>query len=155
MEIQELHKYLEIGKLPVLIYCEEKYNGIWCMLQLTKNNKIFLDFTDNINSNSEGDFRTTFVYDSFEELLKAVENFTGRKVSELSINPDVTHISGSNPAWLDFQWDLYNGKVKMLENYKKIFIGDLWWRFLFQKKVKPDCSTEKLNALIMQRDYEY
>ena len=63
------------------------------MLQLTKNNKIFLDFTDNINSNSEGDFRTTFVYDSFEELLKAVENFTGRKVSELSINPDVPYIS--------------------------------------------------------------
>ena len=150
MEIQELYKYLEIGKLPVLIYCEEKYNGIWCMLQLTKNNKIFLDFTDN----SEGDFRATFVYDSFEELLKAVENFIGCKVSELSINPDVTHISGSNPAWLDFQWDLYNGKVKMLENYKKIFIGDLWWRFLFQKKVKPDCSKEELNALIMQRDYE-
>ena len=70
MEIQELHKHLEIGKLPVLIYCEEKYNGIWCMLQLTKNNKIFLDFTDNINSDSEGDFRATFVYDSFEELLK-------------------------------------------------------------------------------------
>ena len=56
MEIQELHIHLEIGKLPVLIYCEEKYNGIWCMLQLTKNNKIFLDFTDNINSDSEGDF---------------------------------------------------------------------------------------------------
>ena len=26
------------------------------MLQLAKNNKIFLDFTDNINSDSEGDF---------------------------------------------------------------------------------------------------
>lgn len=119
------------------------------MLKLTRNNKIFLDFADNINSDSEGDFRATFVYDSFEELLKAVENFTGRKLSELSINPDVSHISCSNPAWLDFQWDLYNGKVKMLENYKNFFIGDLWWRFLFQKKVKPDCSTEELNALIM------
>ena len=27
MEIQELYKYLEIGKLPVLIYCEEKYKS--------------------------------------------------------------------------------------------------------------------------------
>ena len=75
MEIQELHKYLEIGKLPVLIYCEEKYNGIWCMLQLTKNNKIFLDFTDNINSDSEGDFRATFIFDSLDELIKAVTDY--------------------------------------------------------------------------------
>ena len=134
MEIQELHKHIEIGNLPVLIYCEEKYNGIWRMLKLTKNNKIFLDFTDNNNPDSESNFRATFIFYSFEKLLKEVEYFTGRKLNELSIYPDVSHISKSNLAWLDFQWDLYNGKAKMLENYKNFFIGDLWWRFLYQKK---------------------
>ncbi|MBR5514340.1 MAG: hypothetical protein IKV85_10225 [Ruminococcus sp.] len=104
------------------------------MLKLTKNNKIFLDFTDNNNPDSDGDFRATFIFDSFEKLIKEVEYFTDRKLNELSIHPDVPYISSSSPAWLDFQWDLYNGKVKMLENYKNFFIGDLWWRFLYQKK---------------------
>lgn len=153
MTIQELKRYLEIGKLPVVIFCEKRYEGICCMLKITRNNKLFLDYDDTYNDADSGAFRATFIFDSFDKLIRSVENFTNRALNELIINPYCyDKFECSEPQWLDFQWDLYNGKVQMLQDYCDFFIGDFWWKGLFYKKIKPDCSREELSEWLKQAD---
>lgn len=32
----------------------------------------------------------------------------------------------------------------MMDNYDDFFIGDFYWDGLFQKKIKPDASTDEI-----------
>lgn len=152
MTSQDLISYIELGRLPVIVYCEKKYEGICCMLKVSRNNTIFLDYDDTyIDAESKGTFRATFKYDSFDKMLQAIEKFTKNDLNELVINPYCyDKFSGEEPKWLEFQWDLYNGKIKLLDNYNEFFIGDFWWNGLFQKKIRPDSTKEELDSLIKQ-----
>lgn len=152
MTVEELNRYVEIGKLPVVIYCEKRYEGICCMLKLIKDNKVFLDFDDTYDDGaSEGAFRATFKFDSFDRLIQAVEQYTDTKLSELTINPYCYEkFECTEPQWSAFQWDLYHGKIAMLQDYSDFYIGDFWWKGLFLRKIRPDCSREELSSWIKQ-----
>lgn len=119
------------------------------MLKATKNNIIFLDYDD--ADDSEGAFRATFQFDTFDQMLQSIEAFTETELTELVINPNCyDKFECSKPEWIKFQWDLYNGKIKLLNNYSKFSIGDFWWKGLYQKKIRPDCSQNELTAWIEQ-----
>lgn len=152
MESRELIKYVETGRLPVVIYCEKRYDGICCMLKVTRNNKVFLDYDDTYDdAESEGGFRASFRYASFDEMTEAVERFTNKSLGELTIEPKCYELFDcEKPQWKEFQWDLYNGSIKMLDGYSNLNIGSLWWRELFLKKIRPDSSMEELDAWIKQ-----
>lgn len=152
MTIEELNRHIRIGKLPVVIYCDKRYEGICCMLKITENNELFLDYDDTYDdADSEGGFRATFIFDSFEIMVQAVEDFTNMKLDDLTINPYCyDKFECEEPQWTEFQWDLYNGKIQMLKKYSEFFIGSFWWNGLFQKKITPDCNQEEYNAWIDQ-----
>lgn len=128
MTSQDLIRYVELGNRPCVVYCEKKYEGICCMLKVIRNNTIFLDYDDTYDdADSEGAFRATFNFDSFDKMLQAIESFVEKPLAELLINPYCyDKFECSEPQWLDFQWDLYNGKIKLLNNYSNFFIGDFW-----------------------------
>ncbi len=146
LTVEELVRYIELGKYPPVIYCEKKYEGICCMLKLVKNNTVFLDYDDTYDdSESEGAFRATFKFDSFDKMIAAIEKFTHKSICELTINPYCYDLFDCiEPKWDDFKLDLYNGKIGMMDNYDDFFIGDFYWDGLFQKKIKPDASTDEI-----------
>ena len=144
--MQDLIKHIEIGKLPVVVYCEKKYDGICCMLKLTKNNTVFLDYDDTYDdSDSEGSFRAIFKYDSFDEMINAIERYTNRKLSELVLEPCCYELFECvKPQWQEFKWELYNGNIQMLDGYESFRIGSFYWNAIYQKVIRPDISTEEL-----------
>lgn len=146
----ELITSINIGKLPVVIYCEKQYEGICCMLKVTKNNTLFLDYTDTYDdADSDGDFRAQFVYDSLEKLIRSVEVFTGQALSQLDIEPRCyDKFKCDKPEWQKLQWDIYNGKIRFPDNFSKFSIGDMWWRGLYLQEIRPDCSRDELTAWI-------
>ena len=152
MTEQELKNYLKVGKLPAVVFCEKRYEGICCMLKVTRGNKVFLDYDDTYDdASSEGAFRATFLFDSFDMMIRSIEDFTKSKLNGLTLNPYCyDKFICTEPQWEDFKWDLYNGKIQMLDDYTDFFIGSYWWNGLFLKKIKPDCSTEELNSWIRQ-----
>lgn len=152
MGSQELIKNIETGRLPVVIYCEKRYEGICCMLNVTRNNKVFLDYDDTYDdAESEGGFRAVFRYESFDKMAEAVERFTNKSLAELTIEPKCYELFDcEKPQWKEFQWELYNGSIKMLDGYSNLNIGSLWWRGLFLKKIRHDSSMEELDAWIKQ-----
>lgn len=146
MTIDELKTHIQIGKLPVVIYCEKKYNGICCMIKLIKDNIVFLDYDDTYeDADSEGGFRATFSFNSFEKMIESIERFTNMKLQELTINPYCYEkFENDEPDWLTFQWDLYNNNIPFLSGFNEFFIGSIWWNGLYKKQIKPNCSDEEL-----------
>lgn len=66
MTEQELKNYLKVGKLPAVVFCDKRYEGICCMLKVTRGNRVFLDYEDTYDdASSEGAFRATFLFRSF------------------------------------------------------------------------------------------
>ena len=150
MKTEDLVRYIELGSLPVVVYCEKKYEGICLMLKVIKNNTVFLDYdTVYDDAESEGAFRASFQYDSFESMIAAIERFTGKALDELVLNPYCYELFAcTKPAIKDFQWDLYNGNIRLLDGYSKFQIGSFWWRGLYEKKIRPDASAEEIAALL-------
>ena len=142
----DLIRHINIGKLPVIIYRRKQYEGIYCMLKVTKCNKLFLDYSD---ADDDGGFRASFVYDSLEALISSVEKYTGLSLSQLEIESQYSDdFICDTPEWTKFQWDVYNGRIKFPENYSTFSIGDLWWRGLYKQAIKPGCSSEELDEWI-------
>ena len=142
---EELVRYIELGNCPPVVYCEKKYEGICCLLRVTKNNTVFLDYDHTYENDSEGGFRATFIFDSFEKMISSIEKFTHKSIAELTINPYCYELFESpEPQYTDFHWDVYNGKIDMMEDYADFFIGDFYWNGLYHKKFKPDASTEEI-----------
>lgn len=141
MDISELNKYIQVGSLPVGIYCKKEYRGICCVLRITKENTLFLDYDD---ANTDAVFRATFEYDTFEKMLTSIEQYTGLKLENLKIEFDVTNylVKNENPDWRSLQWDLYNGKIRFLEDYKSFSIGDLFYKGLYLRRYNPECDEE-------------
>lgn len=146
MTKEELIRYIELGNYPPVVYCEKKYEGICCLLRVTKNNTVFLDYDQTYDDrDSEGGFRATFKFDSFENMLSSIEIFTHKSIAELTINPYCYELFESpEPQFTDLRLDVYNGKIDMMEDYADFIIGDLYWSGLYQKQIKPDASTEEI-----------
>ena len=153
LTIEDMVRYIELGKYPTVIYCEKKYEGICCMLKLVKNNTVFLDYDDTYDdSRSEGAFRATFKFDSFDRMIAAIEKFTHKSICELTVNPYCYELFDCiTPQWNDFKWDLYNGKIEMMDNYNDFHIGSFYWDGLYQKKFNPDASSDEISEWIKQR----
>ena len=146
MTKEDLIRHITLGSLPVLVWCEKKYEGICCMLKITTGNTVFLDY-DQIcdDCDSEGGFRATFRYASPERMIAAIEHFTGKNLRDLTCNPQCSELFVcKEPQWQAFQWALYRGEIPMLKDAESAFIGDFFWDGLYQRKFTPDVSTEQL-----------
>lgn len=152
MTAEELKRYIEVGRLPAVVYCEKKYEGVCLMLKVTRNNTLFLDYdTAYDDAESEGGFRAQFRYDSFESMIRSIERFTGKSLDELVLNPYCYELFDcETPQITDFQWDLYNGNIKLPDGYTELHIGSFWWRGLMRQEIRPDSSQEALDAWMKQ-----
>ena len=128
MGSQELIKNIETGRLPVVIYCEKRYEGICCMLKVTRNNKVFLGYDDTYDdAESEGGFRAVSGMNHLIKWQRLSNALPIKSLAELTIEPKCYELFDcEKPQWKEFQWDLYNGSIKMLDGYSDLNIGSLW-----------------------------
>ena len=153
MTREELIRCIEVGSLPAVVWCEKKYEGICCILKITKDNTVFLDYDDTYDDcDAEGGFRATFQYASFERMIAAIEQFTGKDLRELMLNPYAYDLFAcAAPEWEAFQWDLYHGRIPMLQDYASFMIGSFFWDGLYRQKFAPGVSTEQLLEWMNER----
>lgn len=145
MDISELIRQISIGNVPITIYKNKVYEGIYCFVRITKNNKVFLDYDTESDVNlAEGGFRATFVYENFEKMIYSIERYTGLKVKNLSpVYVDVKNIK-CNGDWTSFKNDLYYHKIPLLTGYKKMIIGDVYWEGLYNQEISPEATAEEI-----------
>lgn len=148
MTEEELITYIEIGRCPILVYCEKMYEGICRMIRITKNHTVFLDYSNMADdAASEGEFRVTFQYDAFPEMVHAIEQFIGSPLSDWQANCwNPEDFACEEPEYLQLQWDVYHHKIPFLLGTKERYIGDLFWYGLYTQEIMPDCSIEELTA---------
>lgn len=147
MDISELIGQISIGNVPITIYKNKVYNGIYCFVRITKNNKVFLDYDTESDANSaEGGFRATFMYENFEKMICSIERYTKLKVNDLLpvyIGDENIKCNGDkcNDDWISFKNDLYYHKVPLLTGYTKMVIGDIYWEGLYNQEISPKATA--------------
>ncbi|HAG13028.1 MAG TPA: hypothetical protein DCG49_04110 [Ruminococcus sp.] len=144
MTVQDLLRYISVGKQPVVIFCEKKYEGICCLLKVLNDHTLLLDY-DSDYDGTDGAFRATLRYASFDKMCRAVEAFTKKSLAELEINPYCYELFAcEEPQISAFQWDLYNGRIAFPEDYESLMIGDCFWDSLYRRKISPDISGDAM-----------
>lgn len=150
MTINELKKYIELGNLPVLVDCKKEYAGICRMIKLTKNNIVFLDYGDSaIDSRSEGGFRVRFKYDTFENMVHSIEDFTGKMIDKWEPNKyDENDFECEYPDFEALKSDVYNNKISFLKNYIEFSIGDIYWNGLYLREISPQSTMSEIELWV-------
>lgn len=144
MEISELIKRINIGNVPITVYVNEIYEGIYCFVSITKKNTVFLDYDDESIVNSEGGFRATFIYETLEKMICSLVKYTKLDIENWTpIYIDSENIN-RNGDWISFKRDLYYHKVPFLTGYDKMIIGDIYWRGLYNKEISPNATIKEL-----------
>lgn len=145
MDINELVKQVNIGNVPITIYKCDVYDGIYCFIRITKNNKVFLDYnTESYDNSAEGGFRATFIYETFEKMIYSLEKYTKLGIDSWTpVYIDFESIN-RNCDWISFKKDLYYHKVPFLTGYDKMIIGDIYWRGLYNKEISPDATIKEI-----------
>lgn len=148
MTEQELRGALAVGRTPVLIFCEKQYEGICRMLKIKDEHTVFLDYDDTADdAASEGAFRVTIRYADFACMVQAVEQFTGKPLEALELNPRCEALFACDkPQWEQVRRDVYSGSIPMLTGYEACSIGSIYWNGLYQRQIRPDSSNEELTA---------
>ncbi len=105
-----------------------------------------MDFEEDLNS--FGGLRITFCFDSFIKMVKSLEVFLEKNIHEW--NPIVElPLSDSKPDWYSLRNDLYNGNIQTLNEYTKMYIGDIYWNSLFMHRISPDSSISDIKKLLV------
>lgn len=145
MDISELIRQISIGNVPITIYKNKVYEGIYCFVRITKNNKVFLDYDTESDVNSaEGGFRATFMYENFEQMIYSIERYTKLKVNDLSSVYIGDKNIKCNGDWISFKNDLYHHKVPLLTGYTKMIIGDIYWDGLYNQEISPEATDREI-----------
>lgn len=145
MDISELIRQISIGNVPITIYKNKVYEGIYCFVRITKNNKVFLDYdTESDDNSAEGGFRATFMYENFEQMIYSIERYTKLKVNKLSPVYICNKNTTCNGDWISFKNDLYYHKVPLLTGYTKMIIGDIYWEGLYNQEISPKATDREI-----------
>lgn len=147
MNIMDLTKCIRIGNIPITIYHHKVYTGIYCFIRITRNNTVFLDFDD--TSNTEGGFRAKFVYETIDSMIKSIENYTNSKIDDWSLeNHEINLLKNEESDWIKFKNDLYYKKIPFLTDFKRMYIGDLYWRGIYRQELSPEATSNEIKKWI-------
>lgn len=98
MKIEELRRYVQLGKMPVPVFIKNAYSGIHVVIRISKNNVVFLDYEDNVST--EGNLRITFKFKTFEDMVYSIEEYTGVNIETLNIVDELCkYSSASDGNW--------------------------------------------------------
>ena len=77
---------------------------------------------------------------------------SAEELRELILNPYAYDLFAcASPEWEAFQWDLYHGRIPMLQDYASFMIGSFFWDGLYRQKFTPGVSTEQLLEWMNER----
>lgn len=153
MTLFEINQSLILKSIyPIDILHLEKYGGVFREVTIMKNNECRVDFVckeDKISN--EGELSFYFKFNSFDEMLENLQNYTGKNISEWKrCFVDVGIYYGDIPEWeLAPDWDLFKkdfceGKIEFPKNYSEFIIHDFYWQGLYSGELKYNSNDKEI-----------